>query len=502
MGMTRLAIGLCCVLTHAAVGHASPKNFKLHGEPHTVVLLDGWTMQADDLGAYFTDTTYSISVRGSAVTRVPPEHRVAAAQSVVKSELNKIEKEIKGKREMYRDLKFEPRFTPAEFTFAGAPGALGFATWGSYTDSGPNVEKWGVRTEAVVVAISETTLYTVTFSGVSDPKHKVFKLLSSIQPGSVAPEPVAPVAPVTPVAPAVAPKPSARVVPPPDGTWVDVNVSATKQDYYDVWGSGRTVFVAGRAGLYRSEDGGATWKSSLPDRWIRRIWGTSKNDVYVVGVGSGIHHSRDGGNTWQELAAPLVAALTNELGHPPALLGVWSSGAHVYVVGERGLVLHSGDRGATFTRIDIRSVASLEGVWGNKDRVFVVGTGGLITSSSDDGNTWRAATVPMEKSVWDVWGSGDHDIYAASDEGLLHGTADGVWTAVPLPVKGGVSRIWGSSTRDIYCVIDAKSLLHTRDGGRTWVDTKFQSNPLIYGLWGPTSDDLFFVGSDTVRHGK
>ncbi|MBS1120627.1 MAG: hypothetical protein H6Q90_2855 [Deltaproteobacteria bacterium] len=501
MGMTRLAVGLSCVLSVAAVGRArgeKVESFKIHDEPHTVVLPERWTMRADYDGAYFTNTTYSIIVRASAVTRVAPEHRVAAAQQRVKSDLDKIEVEIRGKRRMYRELKFEPRYTPRAFTFAGVPGALGVVAWGSFTDAGPNLEKWGVRTEAVIVAISETTLYTVTFSAVVDQDHEVFKIVSSIKPASVAPDAVKPVTPVTPAGI----KPAQRVVPPPDGEWVDVNVSAIKQDFYDVWGSGRTMFVASSTGVYRSDDGGTTWTSSLPGKRIKRIWGNSKNDVYAVGVGSGIQRSRDGGKTWQELAAPLVAAVSTELGATAALLDVWSNGAHVYVVGERGLVLHSADQGATFTRLDIRSAASLEGVWGNKDGVFVVGSGGLIAISSDDGKTWRTATTPTRQSVWDVWGSGAHDIYAADDAGLLHGTADGAWTAIALPVKGGVTRIWGSSAKDFYCVVDAKSLLRTRDGGKTWVDTKFQSDPLIYGLWGPAPDDLFFVGSETVRHGK
>ena len=465
-------------------------------------------------GAYFTDTTYEISVRAKAVKSTSaPGPRAKEAELSVKYELGQIEDEIRANKN-YRQTKFKWRKL-RPFTFAGAPGVLGFTTWTSTTDYyGPGGEdgrqelSGGERTRAVGVAISDTTLYVITFAAGDDPKSSILQLLSSVKVVEL-PKP----APVDNTAAATGAagggpisKPAARVlrpraIEPPDGAWVDIKVSGMHEDYFAVWGAGSTVFVAGREGVYQSDDSAATWKSSLANMWIRSVWGTSKKDVYAVGVGSGIQHSVDGGRSWREVAAPLLAVLAAELSHAVVLEDVWASGKQVFVVGERGVVLHSADRGATFQRLNVGTTASLEDVWGTKDAVFVVGAGGFIAVTRDQGKTWSQVTTTAKKSFWRVWASSANDVYAGGEDGLFHGTADGPWTAIPLPVAGDVTSLWGSSATDLYCVVAAKSLLRTRDGGKTWSETAFHSDPIIYNLWGPAVDDLYFVGSSTARHG-
>lgn len=281
-------------------------------------------------------------------------------------------------------------------------------------------------------------------------------------------------------------------------TWVRAAVGAKDEWFFDLWGPGpgsASVYAASTAGLHQSDDGGTTWRSSLPGTFARAIWGSSKKDVYVVG--QGIHHSSDGGKSWKELAAPLIATLTKEF--PDLLMNaVWGIGTHVYVVGGNGVVLHSADRGARWERINIGSTAHLVSVGGNKQAVFVAGyhsKGGLLTASRDGGATWQPVDTGTTTSLLSVWSSGDADVYVGGEFGtLLRSRSDGAWTNIALPVEQRVEAIFGSSSKDFYCLVQHKTLLHTRDGGTTWVvENVFDSGEVLGALWG-TSKGLFVAG--------
>src|SRR5215475_7396375 len=145
------------------------------------------------------------------------------------------------------------------------------------------------------------------------------------------------------------------------------------------WGSGPgDVTLVTQSGLIlRTTDGGKSWaRLKLDARDTSAVWGAGKN-LYVLGAGV-IYHSGDG-STWTG----------SRILNSPTLRGIWGSGPNdVWVVGDRGSILHSVDNGGSWLEISGRTQAAMTGVWGVGSNVYAVGAGGTILRSSDGGRTF------------------------------------------------------------------------------------------------------------------
>jgi photosystem II stability/assembly factor-like uncharacterized protein len=273
-----------------------------------------------------------------------------------------------------------------------------------------------------------------------------------------------------------------------------VNGADTLLQIGAIWGSGATdVYAAGgqspRAAyphvrLLHSSDRGASWQPlSTPDApgLYTSLWGSSANDVYVIG-NTNVLHSTDRGLTWSSFDAGFE------------LEGVWGSGADdVYVVGgavssgadagnadasdtdagtlREGRVLHSSDHGATWQPVAKASTGFLLAVAGTPDgtRVVAVGEGGTILASSDHGATWSLTIgVPRVdadpkyflKSVWFspagngpyIGGSFGVGQQVAVEEDDPTGSILFSFYADALPGSEPpwVNAVWGTSDGDIY----------------------------------------------------
>ncbi len=87
------------------------------------------------------------------------------------------------------------------------------------------------------------------------------------------------------------------------------------------------------AGLYRSEDGGATWEGAAaglnPEASITDIafYPGEPGTIYVSDVSSGVYRSTDGGITWGPLNSGLRTRAVNDL-------VITSDGRHIYAATE------------------------------------------------------------------------------------------------------------------------------------------------------------------------
>jgi photosystem II stability/assembly factor-like uncharacterized protein len=230
------------------------------------------------------------------------------------------------------------------------------------------------------------------------------------------------------------------------------------------------------------------------------VWGSGKNDVYVVGAAGTILHTADG-KTWQPLDAK-----TSE-----NLQGVWGSGAkRVFIVGSNGTVLRSADQGSTWSSVNTGSNEDLVGIFGlDTSELYIVGHMGTILHSTDDGVTWQKQTSGTSLYLFGVWASSSTNVFVGGDKGtILHSVDHGAtWTAqanpdqtlIPGKATSYIRGFWGSSATDVWAVgyPYATGMLHSTDAGSTWTATKITGYPWGWeAMWAASATELYFAGHD------
>jgi hypothetical protein len=175
---------------------------------------------------------------------------------------------------------------------------------------------------------------------------------------------------------------------------------------------------------------------------MQDIWGSSANDVYVVG-----HNDQNrgkmwhfDGNKWTDVALSTTQGGT--IAGPIDLSAIYGFAANdILVVGERiyqnpnpppnfldsSLIIHY--NGAKWTEFKVPTGSLLQAVWGSKSNdVWAGGLDGTLYHF--DGVSWRA--VSIGKKVWflSFGGFTSNDVYALAyelDSGVMDSTFQYVW---------------------------------------------------------------------------
>ena len=125
------------------------------------------------------------------------------------------------------------------------------------------------------------------------------------------------------------------------------------------------LYIAAEAGVvYRSDDGGETWRelsSPYAGSWFGGL-AIDENRVLLTGLRGHLFHSEDAGDTWNRVATGTHATLTGAVSLP--------SGA-IVVTGLEGSVLVSGDGGRS---VSTRRLPSREGL----SAALPLGDGGVL----------------------------------------------------------------------------------------------------------------------------
>jgi photosystem II stability/assembly factor-like uncharacterized protein len=238
--------------------------------------------------------------------------------------------------------------------------------------------------------------------------------------------------------------------------------------------------------------------------------------IVAVGQRGQILYSDNGGRDWKQAAVPLAADLV-AVAFPTATQG--------WAVGHGGVILHTADAGATWTRqfdgrrlgevmaqayalgaapADAASApapaaapasaadataaqvlddakrfaaqgpeASLLDVWfRNETTGWAVGAFGLILQTTDGGAHWtpllHAVDNPKGLHLYAVRGVGD-DVYLAGEQGLLLklDRQQARFRAIELPYKGTLFGILGNERAVILHGLRG-TVLRSADGGATW----------------------------------
>lgn len=282
----------------------------------------------------------------------------------------------------------------------------------------------------------------------------------------------------------------------PDRIWVAV--------------SGNLFVPGGQRGVYRSDDGGDSWRRVLeprdsvtgatdvsidpadPDHLLVTMWDhVRRPDARIyTGLGSGVWETRNGGDTWRRLGPaqglPKADANTGRIGVAFAP----SDGSRAYAIysnDETGAFQDffvSDDGGGSWSRpagaADLTDSQSVYGWWFGRvfvdpddpDRVFALGLD--VWESTDAGGSFSALCcmhVDQHVLAWDP--RAPERIYAGNDGGLYvtrEDAADDSWTK-------GTDQPWSQ-----YAAVDVSQQQPTRflgglqDNGSpaSWTDPPFQ----------------------------
>jgi hypothetical protein len=207
-----------------------------------------------------------------------------------------------------------------------------------------------------------------------------------------------------------------------------------------VWSPGPgTIFVGGPPTTNRTGRTDSLWRFrySVPDgqAWepvstfcrvspcagVEGIWGTSADDVWVIGEKGGVRRSKGpvgigGAEEWSTMDTTLTSA---------DLHGIWgSSASDVWIVGDRGTIRHwSNNDSQTWEIVPSNTTEDLRAVWGTgPSDVWVVGDAGTILRW--DGTSWRTQTTTIPAGAKPrfsgVWSSGPNDVWVVGEAGALH----------------------------------------------------------------------------------
>lgn len=201
-------------------------------------------------------------------------------------------------------------------------------------------------------------------------------------------------------------------------TWVRQNTPTFNNLQGIAAWDAQTAVVAGNAGLILyTADGGANWKvantpkSENPNKLFRvRVFGDT---AWAVGEFAGLFKSDDKGATWTR------AVPESDLGYN----SVYFVGQHGWVVGESGTILRSEDGGANWVPVVTENKSSLMSVtFRDEHHGVAVGLTGALLTTADGGLTWKSIPDLTQEHfldiIWDgnAWVAvGDKGVMATSD---------------------------------------------------------------------------------------
>ena len=154
--------------------------------------------------------------------------------------------------------------------------------------------------------------------------------------------------------------------------------------------------------IMHSADGGETWTFQRSDTSVDRplfaVYFADAGHGLAVGLWSLLLATTDGGKTWNEvkLSAPPEGGKADR-----NLFAVFANGkGSIFIAAEKGTVLRSEDRGATWSYLNTGYKGSFWTGCALKDGTLLVGgLRGTIYRSTDDGRTWSAASSGTQSSI-------------------------------------------------------------------------------------------------------
>lgn len=291
-----------------------------------------------------------------------------------------------------------------------------------------------------------------------------------------------------------------------------IRIHPTNPDIIYVASFGKYSVPSQERGVFKSTDGGTTWKRVLfrddktgaidisidrnnPNVLYAAMWEAYRKEYQMSsgGPGSGLFKSTDGGETWTEVTRNpgMPAGMIGRIG--VAVSGANSSRVYALVENEKGGLFKSDDAGATWSLVnDNRSIRQRAFYYThvfadpkNADIVYLQNTS--FFRSTDGGKTMKSIGNGTHGDFHDLWinpDTPDHLVVANDGGGAVSNNIGGKWTEQDFPTEQFYHAI--TTTHTPYHVCGSQ-----QDNSTLCVP--FNWNAAAFGLgaqrgWGPPPD--------------
>lgn len=167
-------------------------------------------------------------------------------------------------------------------------------------------------------------------------------------------------------------------------------------------------------------------------------------------------------------------------------------------VGERGHILVSSDRGATWTQSQVPTRVLLTAVWMHDERLgWAVGHDETILRTRDGGATWQSvySDADAERPLLDVWFRDAENGFAIGAYGAFLVTGDGGTTWSERPISEDdfhLNEIAAAGDGTLYIAAEAGHLYRSADRGESWQSLGAPYEGSFFGFL-PLSDGALMV---------
>ncbi|MBL0226587.1 MAG: putative Ig domain-containing protein [Geobacteraceae bacterium] len=291
-------------------------------------------------------------------------------------------------------------------------------------------------------------------------------------------------------------------------TWQTVGPSSSRVRSLAIDPADSQIIYCGtKNGLYKSTNGGASWKEShsgISNLYIRAlaIDQVDSQTLYAA-TDDGVYKSINGSSSWQAINNG-QSGLTNgvySLAMDP------SNRLTIYAGTQTNGVYKTIDGGTSWTEanfgISAERVHTLA-IDKNDTRILYAGLDYGVFTSTDGGASWTASTLTdVYAAIISIDPSNSLNIYAAANFDGAYKTSDGgaTWTAVSSWLPGKNIKIFTvdpSDSQTIYAGTYTGEVFKTTDGGTSWTGTIIGvSTTEITGLiLDPSNSLTIYVGSN------
>jgi photosystem II stability/assembly factor-like uncharacterized protein len=172
----------------------------------------------------------------------------------------------------------------------------------------------------------------------------------------------------------------------------------------------------------------------------------------------------------------------------------------VVVVGERGHILFSDDKGDTWKQASVPTIATLTGVFFHDKKMgWAVGHDAVILKTTDGGENWKKVhcAPEEERPLFDVWFKDDKTGIAVGAYGFFLTTKDGGNCWAPETISEDdwhLNQIMASETGKLYLAAEAGMIYRSDDQGQTWASLPSPYEGSFFGTLPLGGDTLLLFG--------